>query len=182
MKELRKLAYLFLALSVLFAVFWNLLQFVDKSFFWKILVFFSFGWFLYEMEIHWKDRKIVRKSLIIGLLLFIATFLFDYTGLINSGYVINNSYSILTIGADPIELWLIVFFGGVAWFLNLPKKFSLKYSIFDILLLAFFGTITEIMLNKYGLMTYLTVDSLNAFVTYAMVWSLLHFVNYKVFK
>jgi hypothetical protein len=182
MKEFRKLAYLFLVLSILFAVFWNLLQFIDKSFFWKILVLFSFGWFLYEMEIHWKDRKIVRKSLIIGFLLFIATFLFDYTGLVNRGYVINSSYSILSIGADPIELWLLVFFGGTAWFLNLPKKFSFAYSVADILLLAFFGTITEIMLNRYEIMTYLTVDSLNAFFTYVLVWTILHIFNYKVFK
>ena len=182
MKEFRKLAYLFFSLSLLFAILWHSLRFIDKSVFWQIILFLSVGWFLYEAEKNWKDRKVVKKSFIIGMILFIATFFFDYTGLINQGYTINKNFSILSIGADPIELWLIAFFGGSAWFMNLPKKFSFKYSIADILLLAFFGTVTEIMLNMYEIMTYLTVDSLNAFFTYALVWAVLHFLNYKVFK
>jgi hypothetical protein len=182
MSELRNLAYLFLFLSLLFAVFWRFLPSTDKSVFWQTILVLTVGWFLYEAENNWKDKKIIKKSLIIGMVLFIATFFFDYTGMIRQGYTINKDYSILAVGADPIELLLVVFFGGSAWFMYLPKKFSFVYSIADILMLAFFGTITEIMLNSYGMMSYLSVDSLNAFFTYALVWAMLHFLNYKVFK
>jgi len=182
MEDFRKLAYMFLFLSILFAVFWSIFKFIDASFFWKILVIVAFCWFYYEVRRTWKDKSRIKKSAMIGMVLLLATVFFDNSGLTNLGYVINPDYSIFVVGADPIELLLIAFFGGTAWFMRLPKKFSLKYSVADILLLAFFGTITEIMLNKYGIMTYLTVDSINAFFTYSLVWSVLHLLNYKVFK
>ena len=182
MKDLRKLAYLFLSLSLLLAAFFYLFRDLDRIFFWKIILVLSLGWFIYEVEINWKDKKKINRALMIGMILFIATFFFDYSGLSNRGYTINGKYSIFVVGADPVELLMVAFFGGSAWFLHVPKKFSMWYSVSDILLLAFFGAITEIMLNIYGIMTYLTVDSLNAFFTYALVWSVLHFLNYKVFK
>lgn len=182
MKDIRKLAYLFFFLSLLFGIMWYTLGSIDKSIFWQILSILSFGWFVFEAERNWKDKKRIKKSLMIGLLLFIGTFFLDYSGLLNQGYTINRDYSLFAVGADPVELLLIVFFGGSAWFMYLPRKFSLEYSVADILLLAFFGTITEIMLNKFGIMTYLSVDSLNAFVTYGLVWAALHLLNYKVFK
>ena len=182
MRDLKEFAYKFFFLSLIFGVLWYLLGSIDKSLFWEILSVLSLGWFIFEVERNLKDKKRIKKSLMIGMLLFIGTFFLDYSGLLNQGYTINRDYSLFVIGADPIELLLIVFFGGSAWFMYLPKKFSLEHSIADILLLAFFGTIAEIMLNKYGIMTYLSVDSLNAFLTYAFVWSVLHFLNYKVFK
>lgn len=178
--SLLKLASL---LAVLLVVYWLALPAAPKSLFWPSFAIASAAWFIYQYSKNRRDVNRINKALKIGLILVAANlFVNYYFGFLQGAYIIEPQYSILFVLGNPIELLIGSFLGGAGWFLLVPKKFDRIYSAVDVALLAFFGMATEIMLIANGLLIYLTVDSLNAFLTYAGLWIVLHFVYYKVLK
>lgn len=170
-------------LAVLLIVYWLALPTAPKSLFWPSFAIVSAVWFVYQYIRNKKDAKRINKALKIGLILVAANlFVNYYFSFLQGAYIIEPQYSILFVLGNPIELLIGSFLGGTGWFLLVPKKFDRVYSAVDVTMLAFFGMITEIMLIANGLLVYLTVDSMNAFLTYAGLWIVLHFVYYKVLK
>src|SRR3989344_8675590 len=183
MANLARLARLAGFLAVLFLAFWLLLPYLPKSFFWPIFAALAAVWFAYEHKINKTDKGRVRKALTIGLLVVLANLFVNYVfGFVLGAYIIEPRYSLLFILGNPVELLIASFLGSAAWFLYVPKKFDKVYSFFDVLTLAFFGMVAERMLIDNSLLTYVTVDSLNAFLTYAALWAVVHFVYYKLLK
>jgi len=181
--NLPNLAKIASLLAVLFAAFWLLFPFISPTLFWPIFALLAIAWFVYECDRNKKNMKRIYKALKIGLLLVFANLIINYYfGFAQRAYIIEASYSLFFVLGNPIELLTGSFFGGAAWFLRLPKKFNKIYSAADVVLLASLGTLTEIMLIENNLLAYVSVDSLNAFLTYALVWTILHFVYYKVLK
>ena len=75
----------------------------------------------------------------------------------------------------------IAFFGGAAWALYLPKKFSLAHSIADCLVFGAFGALGEWLLIGQVLFVYQQWwTSYDAFAAYFLTWVILHFVRYRV--
>jgi len=170
-------------LIILFTIFWLVLPLIPKIIFWPTFALLAFTWFCYEYNKSKHDKKRVAKALKIGLLLVAANLLINYYfGFLQGAYIIEVNYSLFFVLGNPIELLVGSLLGGAAWFLRIPKKFNKIYSAVDVLTLAFFGMIAEVMLIGNGLLTYIAVDSLNAFLTYALVWAILHFAYYKVLK
>jgi len=123
------------------------------------------------------------RSLKVGIVLVAANlFVNYYFGFVQGAYIIGSNYSLFFVLGNPVELLIGAFFGGAGWFMYAPKKLDKIYSATDILLLGSFGMATEIMLLQNGLLTYLTVDSLNAFLTYSGLWLMLHLIYYKVLE
>jgi len=170
-------------LAFLFVAFWLVLPHVSISIFWPVFALTAIVWFCFEYRRNKRDKKRISKALKIGLILVAANLLINYYfGFVQGAYVIGANYSLFFILGNPIELLIGSMLGGAAWFLRIPKKFDKIYSAFDVLTLAFFGMLAEVMLIGNGLLAYVTVDSLNAFLTYALVWVVLHFIYYKVLK
>ena len=162
---------------------WLFLPSLPPASFWFLLLVPAVVWFTIEIKINWKDKSRISKSVIIGILLVVFNLLINYNGVLQDIYIISSQYSLFFILANPIELLLISFFGGTAWFLHLPKKFNLLRSVIDVAMLASFGTVAELfILTQNDLMTYISVASIDPFFTYALVWSILHFVYYKILK
>lgn len=177
------LVWLAAMLTVLLIAYWLALPIVPKSLFWPSFAFASVAWFVYQCRRNKKDVKRINKALKIGLILVSANlFVNYYFGFLQGAYIIEPQYSTLFVLGNPIELLIGSLFGGAGWFMLVPKKFDRIYSAADVALLAFFGMVTEVMLIANGLLVYLTVDSLNALLTYAGLWIMLHLVYYKVLK
>jgi hypothetical protein len=177
------LAKLSLLLATLFVAYWFVMPLLPGIVFWPSFAIISLAWFAFQYNRNRKDTRRISKALKIGLILVAANlFVNYYFGFLQGAYIIEPQYSILFILGNPIELLVGSFFGGAGWFMMLPKKFDKFYSAADVLLLALFGAATEIMLISNGLLTYLTVDSFNAFLTYTGLWAILHLVYYKVLK
>jgi len=180
-RNLESLAYIVILLGLLLTGYWLLLPNVPGIVFWPSFAIITFLWFIYQFRRNRKDAKRLRKAFEIGIVLVFANIFVNYFfGAVQGGYIIEPSYSIFYVLGNPIELLLGSFFGGAGWFLYVPRKLDKIYSLCDILLLGFFGMMTEIVLIQNGILTYLTVDSANAFFTYSGLWLLLHFVYYKV--
>jgi hypothetical protein len=162
---------------------WKILPHLPPSSFWLILLGAAFLWFMVELRFNWTDKERIKRALIIGILLVVFNLVINYSGLIRGLYVISSRHSLFYILANPAELLLLSLFGGTAWFLHLPKKFNLLYSVSDVVMLSSFGTITELLiLTKSGLMRYMKVAFPDPFLTYAIVWSIAHLIFYKVLK
>lgn len=169
-------------LLLLFVAFWFILPRVPNSVFWPVFALAAVVWFCFEYRNNEGDKKRIIKALKIGLILVAANLLVNYYfGFVKGAYIIGQN-SLFFILGNPIELLAASFLGGAAWFLRVPKKFDKIYSALDVLTLAFFGMLAEVMLIGNDLLTYITVDSLNAFLTYALIWTILHFVYYKILK
>jgi len=176
--EILKIILIFIPSAV---VLWLVLPYLPPASFWYILLVPAIVWFATELKVNWKDKSRIVNAIIIGILLVIFNLIINYRGLVKGIYNISSEYSLFFISGNPIELLLISLFGGIAWFLHLPKKFNLLYSIADIAMLSLFGGIAELfLLTQYGLMTYIIVAFPDPFFTYALVWSILHFVYYKM--
>lgn len=176
--EMLKFVLIFIPSAV---ALWFILPYLPPSSFWYILLVPAIVWFAAELKINWKDKSRIVNAIIIGMLLVIFNLVINYRGLIRGIYTISSEYSLFFISGNPMELLLISLFGGVAWFLHLPKKFDFWYSMLDVILLSLFGGIAELFLiTQYNLMTYISVAFPDPFFTYALVWSILHFVYYKM--
>jgi energy-coupling factor transporter transmembrane protein EcfT len=181
--KINPLLKLALLLAVLLLSYWLLLPIVPKTIFWPSFALISIAWFAYQYNNNKRNGKRINKALKIGLIIVAANlFVNYYFGFLQGAYTIEPKYTLLFVLGNPIELLTGSFFGGAGWFLLVPKKFDRIYSAADVALLALFGMAAEIMLIGNGLLFYLTVDSLNAFLTYAGLWIILHFVYYKVLK
>jgi len=176
--EILKFVLIFVPSAVLL---WFILPSLPPIYFWYILLIPAIVWFAAELKLNWKDKRRIVKAITIGILLVIFNLIINYRGLERGIYTISSEYSSFFISGNPIELLLLSLFGGAAWFLHLPKKFDLMYSVADVIVLSSFGSVAELfLLTQYNLMTYISVAFPDPFFTYALVWSILHFVYYKM--
>ena len=173
-KKVMKLIVLF---SALFAFFWIASPNLTPDGFWTILLVMAVGWLAYELWSNKPGLKSLAFPFLVGISLLVMDLIINYVGLLWNLYTITpTSFTIL---ADPLQLPLIALVGGMAYALHLPKRFDFVYTSTDVLLIGFFGTITERMLNINGIMDYISVNWVNAFLTYAFVWLVLHMVYYS---
>jgi len=178
LNEIFKFIVVFIPSIILFSL---ILPSLPPSSFWFLILVPAVVWFVAELKINREDKRRIIKAITIGMLLVIFNLIINYTGAIRGIYTISSQYSLFFILGNPVELLLISLFGGAAWFLHLPKKFDLFYSTADIIMLSSFGTMTELfILIPNNLMTYISVIFPDPFFTYALVWSILHLIYYKV--
>lgn len=181
MKYLFSIFKLIIFFIILGVFFWYSLPLLPNFSFWSILFFLALVWFLIEIKINWKDKKEIKKALMMGLFLMIFDFIFE-----NSGFYLGlwkSSYSLFFVLSVPIEIMGVTLFGGTAWALYLPRKFNKIYTISDILVFSIFGALGEFILIRNGIMTYLGGwTSLYAFFSYMLTWIILHTLRYKVLK
>jgi hypothetical protein len=157
---------------------------------WVLLSACAMGWFAVEFYLERPDLKRLRRVFSVATFLVVFDFAFE-----NSGTLLNLWYSSDSIipvcvplkstypACVPIEIIVLILFGGAAWAIYIPQKFKLTYSILDILLIATFGAFGEFLLIQYGLMHYLQWwTSMHAFVSYMGTWVILHVVNYRIFR
>lgn len=180
--QIIKLLIIFSFFAILF---WLILPMLPPSSFWFMLLIPAIVWFYIELKNNWKDRgrHRIKKALVVGIVLVVFNLVINYNGSVMDIYTISSQYSLLLIYGSPIELLLLSFFGATAWFLHLHKKPNLLRSIIDVIILSSLGTIAELfILSPNNLMTYINVVWPDPFLTYAIVWSSLHFVYYKVLE
>jgi len=102
----------------------------------------------------------------------------------NSGWLAGlwHTKSQVAIGVVPLQVMGIAFFGGTAWALYLPRRFSAWHSLLDCLDFAFFGALGEHLLIGQVLFVYEKWwTSYDAFAAYFLTWVILHYVRYGVF-
>ena len=176
-----KLLYLLLIgiFLVLLAIAFNFYLFSPQTF-WLSLLTLSLWWFIVGIKINLKDKQKIKVGLILGLTLALIDLGMNYQGMIFELYSITPTT--FTILADPIELPFIAFFGGAALSLFIPRKINWWYFVLATLVISFVGATVEIFLNRYGVMTYYTVDYLDAFFTYALVFGVFFILNYILLK
>jgi len=144
---------------------------------WILLAASAIGWFAIESR---SAGKRLGNALKLGAFLLVFDFIFE-----NAGWLLGlwEAKSAVAVGVVPLEVMAIAFFGGAAWALYLPKRFSLAHSLADALVFAFFGALGEWLLIRQGLFSYdLWWTSAHAFVSYLIAWGALHFMRYKVFR
>lgn len=138
-------------------------------------------WCMAELRLNRKDIGAVRRAALVGIFLMALDFAFQ-----NSGWLLGlwqTHGSVLAIGVVPVEIMLICLIGGTAWALYLPRSYDRLQTLMDILVFATYGTLGEYMLRLIGLMEYYQWWNAGwAFLAYALVWVLLHFVKYRVVK
>jgi hypothetical protein len=172
-REFRKLALLtgyFLLLAVL------LLEVRIGQLSWYIILASALAWFVLETR---ENRGRVREAMKVGAFLLIFDFIFE-----NSGWLAGlwSTKSQIAVGVVPLQVMGIAFFGGAAWALYLPKKFSLGHSVVDSVVFATFGALGERLLIGQVLFVYdKWWTSYDAFLAYFLTWVVLHYVRYHVF-
>jgi len=137
-------------------------------------------WFAYEYN---KNKRFdLVRAFSLGIFLMFFDWFVETFGLFAGQW--RTAGSLLTIGpVVPIEIMLLCLFGGAAWAMHFPKKFSLKYVAGDTLIFAFFGTLGEYLMQLNGLMIYMGGwTSYHAFVGYAITWLLMSYAWYRVIK
>ncbi|MGC9443351.1 MAG: hypothetical protein ACP5E9_00245 [Candidatus Methanospirareceae archaeon] len=155
---------------------------------WLVLSAGAVGWFAVELLVEKPAGTRLKKALIVAIFLMLFDFIFENSGTIfNLWYSSNNLVPVcmpiesIHPACVPIEVMLVILFGGAAWALYVPQDFKLTYSVLDILLIASFGAIGEFILIQFGLMHYLQWwTSVHAFLSYMATWILLHLVRYRV--
>ncbi len=141
---------------------------------WYIILLSALVWFALEAR---ESRGRITEGMKVGTFLLVFDFVFE-----NSGWLAHLWYtkSQAAIGVVPLQVMGIAFFGGTAWALYLPKRFSLAHSVLDCLLFAFFGALGERLLIGQVLFVYQQWwTSYDAFVAYLLTWMVLHFVRYR---
>lgn len=172
-KPTRRLALL----TAYFVIIGALLYSVDVGqLSWYLILGSSLVWFAIEAR---ENRGRILEGMKIGAFLLVFDFVFE-----NSGWLAGLWYtkSQVAVGVVPLQVMGIAFFGGTAWALYLPRRFSLSHSIADSLVFAFFGALGEWLLIGQVLFVYQQWwTSYDAFVAYFLTWVILHFVRYRVF-
>jgi hypothetical protein len=154
--------------------------FLSPEVFWLTLLILSVWWFIVGIKINLEDKPKIKVGLISGIVLMLIDLAMNYQGMIFGLYSITpTTFNIL---AEPIELPFVAFFGGTALSFFIPRKIKFWHLIFAALLISFIGATVEIFLNEYGVMTYYTVDYLDAFFTYFLVFGIFFILNYILFK
>jgi len=170
--------------SVIGVIFYALTLYVLpaslKAIFYWILVVSSFLWLVYEVN---KNKpKSLAKPFMLGAFLMLFDWFVETYGLFLGQW--KTAFSLFFVGyAVPVEIMMICLFGGAAWALHFPKKFSWKYVIGDSAIFATFGTLGEWLMIKNGLMIYMSGwTSANAFIGYAITWLIMSLAWYKAIK
>jgi hypothetical protein len=172
-RKLIKLVIIFMLLGLLF-YFVKLGQWS-----WDILLAGALIWCAIEVNRN-KSKYSLYNAIKIGAFLLIFDFIFENTGWI---FGLWQTFSTVYVGVVPIQVMGIAFFGGIAWALYLPKRFSFWHSFPDALVFGLFGALGEWLLIQQGLFVYkLWWTSIFAFFSYFLTWCLLHFIRYNVFK
>ncbi len=181
-EHLKQPPTMYFCLLWLFCVLAILLYLIDLSGqSWQLLAVSAIVFFALELSLNWRgslDARI-KKAIFMGAFLLLFDFVFETSGALFGLWGPRNSLFI--IGAVPVEVMAITFFGGIAWSLYLPKKFDFTHSLMDILLFSFFGAFGEWLLIKNNVFQYAPPwNSLLAFISYALTWAILHYVNYNI--
>lgn len=173
--ELSKLALL-TGYFVILAILFYTVQL--GNFAWLILLASAIAWF--DLEAKNRKKGELQNAMKIGAFLLVFDFIFENTGWI---FGLWQTWSAFAVGVVPIEVMGIAFFGGTAWALYLPKKFSMMHSLIDSFIFGFFGALGEWLLIQQGLFAYYHWwTSMLAFATYFGTWLLLHFIKYRIIK
>lgn len=148
---------------------------------WQVLTVSALAFFALEFHLNWNgsfDAR-MKKALFMGAFLLGFDFLFETSGALFGLWGPRNSLFIL--GAVPVEVMIVTFFGGIAWALYLPKKFDARFSFLDVSLFALFGAFGEWLMIKNNVFYYAqSWTTTHALISYALTWIILHYVNYKV--
>lgn len=126
-----------------------------------------------------KKKNIPRKAFTLGIFLVVFDFIVENSGAI-LGYW--NTYgSRFFVGAVPIEIMILILFGGTAWAMHLPKKFNKIFLFGESTVFGFYGALGEYLLILNGLMIYKGGWTfIHAFFGYFFTWIILFLVWYKI--
>jgi hypothetical protein len=148
---------------------------------WFILPVFALIWFLFELNIvKVKNMKLIKLSILIGIILMIFDFAFENWGAIY-GYwrTINSSFFVLAV---PIEIMLTCIFGGAAWTLFVSKYKGKFFIAINLVLWSIGGMAGEYFLMATGFMNYgngwLSIP--HAFMSYFLTFVLFYFVSFSI--
>ncbi|MBI4399464.1 hypothetical protein HY570_01835 [Candidatus Micrarchaeota archaeon] len=148
---------------------------------WLTLMSSAFVWFLIEVNANRAEPVRIFNGFLLAVFLLVFDFVIENGGAI-LGYW-HTARSAYAIGVVPIEVMFIILFGGVAWYLYLPKELSRTFSFLDITAFAFFGMLGEFVLSNHDMMIYTQGwTSMHAFIAYAITWFILHLVRYRVLR
>lgn len=154
---------------------------IPSSAIYLTLVTIAMIWCLAEFRLNRNNVGLVKRAALVGLFLMV----FDF-GFQNAGWLVGlwaTHGAVFAIGVVPIEVMLICLIGGTAWALYLPRSYDRMHSIMDILVFATYGALGEYMLRLAGLMSYYQWWNFGwAFLSYGIVWIILHYVKYRVVK
>jgi hypothetical protein len=142
---------------------------------WYVILASALVWFGLEVR---ENAGRVSEAMKVGAFLLVFDFIFE-----NSGWLAGLWYtkSQVAVGVVPLQVMGIAFFGGTAWALYLPKKFSLGHSFADCLVFGTFGALGERLLIGQVLFVYQQWwTSYDAFAAYFLTWVILHYVRYGV--
>ena len=171
-REFRKLALLTLYF-VFLALVLHFVKLGQLS--WYVVLGSALVWFGLEAS---ENRRKISNGMKVGAFLLVFDFIFE-----NSGWLAGLWYtkSEFHVGVVPLQVMGICFFGGTAWALYLPRRFSLGHSVVDCLVFATFGALGERLLIGQVLFVYERWwTSYDAFVAYFLTWVILHFVRYHL--
>ena len=155
---------------------------------WLLLSAGAVAWFGVELVVEKPAGMRLKKALAVAIFLVLFDFAFENSGTVFNLWYSSNSLVPVCMPVEsvhpacvPIEVMLVILFGGAAWALYVPQDFKLTYSVLDILLIASFGAIGEYILIQFGLMHYVQWwTSVHAFLSYVVTWIILHLVKYRV--
>lgn len=155
---------------------------------WLVLSAGAVVWFAVELYVEKPAGTRLKKALAVAIFLVLFDFAFENSGTVFNLWYSSNSLVPVCMPVEstypacvPIEVMMVILFGGAAWGLYVPQEFKLTYSVLDVLLIASFGAIGEYILIQFGLMHYLQWwTSVHAFLSYAGTWIILHLVRYRI--
>jgi len=155
---------------------------------WLVLSAGAVGWFAVELYVEKPAGTRLKKALSVAIFLVLFDFAFENSGTVFNLWYSSNSLVPVCMPVEstypacvPIEVMMVILFGGAAWALYVPQDFKLTYSVLDIILIATFGALGEYILIPFGLMHYLQWwTSVHAFLSYAGTWIILHLVRYRI--
>ncbi|MBI5159730.1 hypothetical protein HY992_06445 [Candidatus Micrarchaeota archaeon] len=148
---------------------------------WQILAVSALAFFALEIHLNWLGsfNARMKKAVLMGAFLLAFDFLFETSGALFGLWGPRNA--LLILGAVPIEVMVVTFFGGIAWALYLPRKFDARFSFLDVSLFALFGAFGEWLMIKNNVFYYTGGwTTTHALLSYAFTWIVLHYVNYKI--
>jgi len=178
-EHVRKWLFKISIFSIIAVIFYALTPDPSAVFYW-ILVISAFLWLVYEVR---KNKpKSLAKPFFLGIFLMLFDWFVETYGLFLGQW--QTAHSLFFVGyAVPAEIMMLCLFGGAAWALHFPKKFSWKYVFGDTLIFAFFGTLGEWLMIQNGLMIYMSGwTSLHAFIGYFITWIIMSLAWYKAIK
>ncbi len=142
---------------------------------WYVIMVSAVVWFGIEAG---ENRGRLWEGAKVGVFLLVFDFVFENSGWVAGLWFTKSQFA---VGVVPLQVMAIAFFGGTAWALYLPRRFSLGHTVADCLVFATFGALGERLLIGQVLFVYQQWwTSYLAFVAYLLTWVLLHYVRYGV--